>query len=76
MSRTGTETRKASAVVESKASPTTVNPNYGTIATLAYELWLKRGSPIGSAEEDWFQAERALAERALGGGIKSDSTAA
>lgn len=30
------------------------------IALLAYALWEKRGSPIGSPEEDWFAAERAL----------------
>ena len=30
------------------------------IAVLAYALWEKRGHPIGSPEEDWFQAERAL----------------
>jgi len=31
-----------------------------TRARLAYELWLQRGSPDGSPEEDWFQAERLL----------------
>ena len=30
------------------------------IALLAYALWEKRGRPIGSPEEDWFAAERAL----------------
>jgi hypothetical protein len=76
MSKPGTETRKTPAVVEPQASRTTVNPEHGTIAILAYDLWLKRGCPAGSAEEDWFQAERALNERALSGGSKSDSTAA
>jgi hypothetical protein len=75
MSKPGTETRKTPAVVEPQASRTTVNPGYDTIAILAYDLWLKRGCPVGSAEEDWFQAERALTEQALGGS-KSDSTAA
>lgn len=27
---------------------------------LAYRLWQERGSPIGSPEEDWFQAEKEL----------------
>ena len=27
------------------------------IAALAYELWLERGCPIGSDQEDWFRAE-------------------
>jgi hypothetical protein len=30
------------------------------IALLAYALWEKRGRPVGSPEEDWFAAERAL----------------
>lgn len=30
------------------------------IAALAYELWISRGSRDGSAEEDWFEAERRL----------------
>ena len=75
MSKAATETKKTPAVVEPKVSRTTVNPE-STIATLAYELWLERGCPIGSAEEDWFQAERVLADRALAGGTKSGSTAA
>ena len=30
------------------------------IAALAYELWISRGCRDGSAEEDWFEAERRL----------------
>lgn len=30
------------------------------IRTLAYQLWLGRGAPIGSPEEDWFKAEARL----------------
>lgn len=30
-------------------------------AKLAYELWERRGRPLGSAEVDWFAAEKALA---------------
>ena len=26
----------------------------------AYELWMERGCPVGSAEEDWFMAEREI----------------
>lgn len=29
-------------------------------AKLAYELWERRGCPIGSPEVDWFEAEQAL----------------
>jgi len=52
------------------AEPNTVTPNEeetapalvpeSEIALLAYALWEKRGRPIGSPEEDWYQAERAL----------------
>lgn len=30
------------------------------VKALAYLLWLERGSPSGSPEEDWFQAENQL----------------
>ena len=30
------------------------------IAARAYELWVERGSPIGSPDEDWFRAEQEL----------------
>ena len=33
------------------------------IAQLAYALWEDRGRPHGSAEQDWIQAERLLAEQ-------------
>ena len=28
------------------------------VSVHAYYLWQRRGSPIGSPEEDWFRAER------------------
>jgi Protein of unknown function (DUF2934) len=34
--------------------------NSEVIEKLAYQYWLNRGCPTGSAEEDWFQAEQAL----------------
>jgi hypothetical protein len=30
------------------------------VAKLAYELWEKRGRPLGSPEVDWFAAEQAV----------------
>ena len=30
------------------------------IAALAYQLWQERGCPEGSAEEDWYEAQRKL----------------
>jgi hypothetical protein len=31
-----------------------------TIRRLAYDLWQARGCPVGSADTDWFAAERQL----------------
>lgn len=60
MSRQGKESRKT---VGSQASRTTLSPDHDTVGTLAYELWRKRGCPMGSPQEDWFQAESALGGR-------------
>ena len=35
-------------------------PEYDEVAALAYELWRRRGCPIGSPDVDWTQAEAAL----------------
>jgi len=35
-------------------------PDESRIAPLAYQLWLARGCPIGSDQDDWFQAETLL----------------
>ena len=35
----------------------TVNPTESEIAAVAHQLWLERGCPIGSDQEDWFRAE-------------------
>jgi hypothetical protein len=37
---------------------------HAEIAALAHELWVARGRPEGSADEDWFQAARMLRSRA------------
>ena len=44
----------------SSAAPNT-NPAHEQIAALAYRLWQARGCPENSSEEDWFEAEVALA---------------
>jgi hypothetical protein len=31
-----------------------------SVAKLAYQLWLQRGSPEGSPDEDWYRAESLL----------------
>lgn len=40
--------------------PATISPEHANIARLAYLYWLERGCPLGSPEEDWFQAEHDL----------------
>jgi hypothetical protein len=36
------------------------------VASRAYERWQRRGQPDGSAEEDWFEAERELESHETG----------
>jgi DUF2934 family protein len=38
-------------------------PGSEDIARLAYQIWEERGRPIGSAEVDWYEAERQLQRR-------------
>ena len=35
-------------------------PAKSEIATIAYQLWLDNGCPVGSDQEDWFRAEAML----------------
>ena len=39
-------------------------PSAEQIALHAYHLWLARGQPVGTARDDWFEAERQLAATA------------
>lgn len=38
-------------------------PEMREIRERAYELWCERGCPDGSADEDWYSAERELRDR-------------
>lgn len=40
------------------------------VEKLAYQLWKKRGSPLGSSEIDWFAAEKTVREYLLTSGIE------
>lgn len=35
-------------------------PGPDEIAERAYQMWVERGSPIGSPDEDWYRAEQEL----------------
>jgi hypothetical protein len=37
--------------------------NQAELSSLAYELWIQRGCPLGSPEVDWFRAEEELKSR-------------
>lgn len=39
------------------------------VAKVAYELWEKRGRPVGSPDVDWFAAERAVYSSMLASGL-------
>ena len=57
-------TPEMATVSESVKTGATVSLTDSEIATLAYQLWLGRGCPVGSDQEDWFRAEEML-ENAL-----------
>ena len=38
-------------------------PGVHEISELAHHLWVERGRPMGSPEEDWFNAEQELRRR-------------
>src|ERR1017187_1954235 len=46
--------------VSESVKTTTVSPTEDEIATVAYQLWLDEGCPVGSDEDDWFRAEGLL----------------
>jgi DUF2934 family protein len=57
---------------EPSASMTQDNASrkYEEISVMAHELWLLRGSPEGSPEEDWFEAERRLKQSSYGESLR------
>jgi Protein of unknown function (DUF2934) len=40
-------------------------PQHQDIATLAYAIWVQRGSPVGNPDEDWFRAEQEFKKRTV-----------
>jgi len=54
-----------STVRESVKTAATVSPTESEIATVAHQLWLDHGCPVGSDQEDWFQAEAMLLKNVL-----------
>ena len=58
--RTKTEKTEESPVSEPGKTAATVGPTESEIATVAYQLWLDKGCPAGSDQEDWLRAEAML----------------
>ncbi len=47
-------------VADTEAAPSNGAAGHEDVQRLAYEYWLARGCPEGSAEQDWFRAEQTL----------------
>jgi hypothetical protein len=41
------------------------NEQHEQIEKLAYDLWVRRGRPLGSPDDDWVRAEQELRQRSL-----------
>ena len=67
MIETKTEKKAPSAHESGKpvVLPSQKQPTHEEIAELAYQLWIERGSPDGSHEEDWQRAEEQLRVKPL-----------
>jgi hypothetical protein len=67
------QTNRSEEILESSSSTTSTfgdldSPQDHEISTRAYECWLERGCPHGSAEDDWHRAEQELRNRRLKAG--------
>ena len=49
-----------SEAIDSAELKTSETVDERAIAALAYQIWLDRGCPIGTDQEDWFRAEEDL----------------
>jgi hypothetical protein len=60
---TSNDTPEHGSVAATTQASSVACPDERTVADLAYQRWVERGCPQGSAEEDWFEAERVLRSR-------------
>ncbi len=51
---------KDTLAVEQGSTAKIESPTHEEVACRAYELWIARGCPHGTADQDWFEAEREL----------------
>ena len=64
-------TALAGTVASIHAETNLANPDAASIAALAYQLWLAKGCPTGSGQDDWLLAEHILKSR---GDIESQTS--
>jgi hypothetical protein len=57
--------KKAPVAIVETAASASAPAAHADIATLAYSYWVQRGYQGGSAEEDWFRAEKQLLSRTI-----------
>ncbi len=60
MSKLTRQMQKVSGNGRPSNGATLVAPDHDQIAKLAYQLWQRRGCPVGSPEEDWNRAQGML----------------
>jgi hypothetical protein len=67
-----TEQCKAEDPVRTPEPPTDFygEDRHELVQKYAFQLWEKRGRPLGSPEIDWFAAEEAVRSRLLASGIE------
>ena len=57
-------TRRLHEVRNGQSKPASATPDQEAIAARAYQLWLDRGCPDGTDQEDWYRAEQELRDAA------------
>jgi hypothetical protein len=60
------EAKPSEVAAEAPAVPDGKAASEVQIAILAYEIWISRGRPHGSDQDDWFEAEKRLRTGANG----------
>ena len=53
--------QRSQAAKEKSNDPVCAEDIRDEIQSLAYKVWLERGSPLGSPDADWYEAEARLA---------------
>lgn len=60
---TGNNSSGSSMIDDAERGPGKMALSHSDVESRAYDLWQDRGCADGSAEDDWFEAERELESR-------------